>query len=382
MNGSPDEPRLDPFPIGLGQEQMHRLLRHVLANDIPTSQDLFSARELEAYLEALKDPPFSVIAVGDTLLGDRAAKTLAREGPDYAFHAVRPLLWRATIVLANLEGPLARASSRHRRRYAYKVDPDLARPLTRAGLNIFNLANNHVLDCGRSGLLETLEALETVGAAVTGAGLNRQAAHAPVLRQAGPWRVGFLGYYWNRWHAATRDRPGVAIGSRKALQTDIGNLRERADRIVVSFHWGDPYRRHPSEEDRATARFAVECGADLVIGHHPRIIQPFEIHRDRPIFYSIGNFTFGSWNSRAEGLLLGIRFDETQTTVITYPLYVKNRDPRVRFQPKVLRGAGAHRALRRLAEISGPAGAELKFEAGRGILRLRRSGARRAAQPL
>src|SRR2546425_1217080 len=111
----------------------------------------------------------------------------------------------------------------------------------------------------------------------------------------------------------------------------------------------------------------------------PHIVQPFEIYHGCPIFYSVGNFTFGSRNSHAEGLLVAIRFEEAQTTVNVYPLYVKNRDPRVRFQPKVLRGAGADRALRTLAEISGPAGAELTVEAGRGILRLHRSGADRAA---
>ena len=133
-------------------------------------------------------------------------------------------------------------------------------------------------------------------------------------------------------------------------------------------------------ENRARARFAVDCGADVVIGHHPHIVQPFEIYHGCPIFYSVGNFTFGSRNSHAEGLLVAIRFEDLQTTVNAYPLYVKNRDPRVRFQPKVLKGAGADRALRRLAEISGPAGAELTVQAGRGILRLRRSGADRATQ--
>ena len=118
---------------------------------------------------------------------------------------------------------------------------------------------------------------------------------------------------------------------------------------------------------------AVECGADVVIGHHPHVIQPFEVHRGRPIFYSIGNFTFGSRNSRAEGLLLGVRFEESHTVVHAHPLYVKNRDPRVRYQPKGLRGAGAERILRRLAEMSGAMGAHLRIDRGRGSLHLHRA---------
>jgi hypothetical protein len=115
---------------------------------------------------------------------------------------------------------------------------------------------------------------------------------------------------------------------------------------------------------------AVEYGADVVIGHHPHVIQPFEIHQDRPIFYSVGNFTFGSRNSRAEGLLLGIRFEETQTVVNLHPLYVKNRDPRVNYQPKVPRGAAAERVLRALAEMSGAAGDRMLVGEGRGTLTL------------
>src|SRR2546428_13171095 len=97
MNGSPDGPGSGHVPVDMGHLQMQRLLRHVPAHDIPPSQDLFSAAELEDCLEALRELPFSLIAVGDTPLGDRPARTLARQGPDYACDAVRPLLCRASM---------------------------------------------------------------------------------------------------------------------------------------------------------------------------------------------------------------------------------------------------------------------------------------------
>jgi poly-gamma-glutamate capsule biosynthesis protein CapA/YwtB (metallophosphatase superfamily) len=131
------------------------------------------------------------------------------------------------------------------------------------------------------------------------------------------------------------------------------------DRIVVEFHWGVPYERTPLAEDREKARLAIACGADAVVGHHPHVIQPFEIHGQCPIFYSVGNFTFGSGNSRAEGLMVGFRFGPNETEVEVYPLYVKNRDPRVRYQPKVLRGEAAARVLGSLAEMSGAHGVAL-----------------------
>jgi hypothetical protein len=160
----------------------------------------------------------------------------------------------------------------------------------------------------------------------------------------------------------------------EALEADIRALREHADRIVVTFHWGVPYEREPSSEDRAKARFAVDCGADAVVGHHPHIVQPFEIYRGCPIFYSVGNFAFGSGNSRAEGLLVALRFEDTRTVVNVYPLYVKNRDPRVNYQPKVLAGRAAERVLFELVKISGDNAAFMKLQNGRGHIELSRLG--------
>jgi poly-gamma-glutamate capsule biosynthesis protein CapA/YwtB (metallophosphatase superfamily) len=348
--------------------QIQELLKHVAPEEIPASEDLFQKEELERSLNTLGELRFSLIAAGDIMLGGRAKKVIAEHGEDYPFEAVQPLLRRAEIVLGNLEGPFARKARREHRNYSYAVNPNLATSLTRAGIHVVTLANNHLLDCGRVGVSETLEALARAGVASLGAASNERAAHAPVIRQAGQLRIGLLGYYWNRRCAATADLPGSAMDLPEDLAADITHLRKQVDRVVVTFHWGIPYEREPLEEDRAKARYAVDCGADAVIGHHPHIIQPFEVYRGCPIFYSVGNFTFGSGNSRGEGMLLGLRFEESQTLLTVYPLYVKNRDPRVNYQPKVLKGKSAERILCRLAEISGSYGKDLQIEQGRALL--------------
>jgi poly-gamma-glutamate capsule biosynthesis protein CapA/YwtB (metallophosphatase superfamily) len=328
------------------------MLQHVAREEIPDSQDLFAVPGLEADLEARSEPDLSLMAVGDIMLDGRARGVVAERGADYPFAAVLPLLRRAPIVLGNLEGPFARIARRERRNHSYRVDPALARALERAGITVVTLANNHLLDCGRAGVLETLEALEQAGVAAVGAGVDERAAHRPVIRTAGGVRVGVLGYYWNHRCAARGTLPGSAMDPPQALAADIGALRSLVDRVIVTFHWGVPYERQPSSADQAKARLAVDYGADLVIGHHPHIVQPAEVYRGRPIFYSVGNFAFGTGNSRAEGLMVGVRFEEPQTTVEVYPLYVKNRDPRVNYQPQVLRGRGAERVLRQLLETS------------------------------
>lgn len=349
---------------------MRVLLKYAAPDEIPSSEDLFSGDSLKTYLDGLDDAPYSLIAVGDIMLGGRGKKAIREHGRNYPFAAILPLLQRASIVMGNLEGPLARTAQPEQRRYSYRVNPELASCLTSAGIRVVTLANNHLLDCGRAGVVETLQALARAGAKPLGAAVNERAAHQPVIEEVGPLRIGLLGYYWNRRCAATPDLPGSALDTPAVLESDIRALRKQVDRVVVTFHWGVPYERDPSPEDRAKARFAVDCGADAVVGHHPHIIQPFEIYRGCPIFYSVGNFAFGSGNSRAEGLLVAFRFENRKTTVHVYPVYVKNRDPRVAFQPKVLRGNTAKRELRRLAEISAPTGRLLKLEDTRGVLEL------------
>lgn len=346
------------------------LLKHVPAEEIPAAEDLHTAASLQQHFDALREPPFSIIAAGDIMLGGRAKRSVTERGADYPFAAVLPLLRRSPIVVGNLEGPFAEKARKLRRNFSYRVNPTLASSLARAGVNVLTLANNHLLDCGRSGVLETLETLAREGLAPLGAGINEEQAHMPVICQAGRWRIGLLGYYWNRRTAATADKPGSAMDPDESLEADIRALRDRVDRIVVVFHWGVPYLREPSAEDRAKARLAIDLGADAVVGHHPHVIQPFEIYHGRPIFFSVGNFAFGSGNSLAEGLLVGIRFEEASTIVAAYPLYVKNRDPRVNYQPKVLKGERARQVLQQLALISGSSGALLSIDHGRGTIAL------------
>lgn len=344
------------------------LLQSIDPADVPETSDLFSGEELEVHMDVLGEPSLSIAAVGDIMLGGRTKNVIRQHGGEYPLHAVLPLLRRATIVLGNLEGPFVKHTKKEARNFSYRVNPKLAFSMSRAGINVVTLANNHLLDCGRAGVLETLEVLADAGIAPIGAGVNEKAAHAPRIIQVGPYRVGLLGFYWNRRTAAREKLPGSAMDTPAELQTDIRALRSQVDRLVVTFHWGIPYLRKPSAEDCAKARFAVDCGADFVVGHHPHIIQPFEIYRGCPIFYSVGNFAFGSGNSRAEGLLVGCRFEKNETVLYVYPLYVKNRDPRVDYQPKFLKGESATRILRQLAEMSGSSGQLLQIEFARGKL--------------
>jgi poly-gamma-glutamate capsule biosynthesis protein CapA/YwtB (metallophosphatase superfamily) len=343
----------------------------VPAADVPGIGELFDrADELEMHLCGCGDQYYSLIAVGDIMLAGRATKSITQQGADYPFAATLPLLRRASTVVGNLEGPFAQRAALQHRNHAYRVHPSLGHAMRRAGIDVVSLANNHLTDCGRAGVRETLGALAGAGITPIGGGLNEAAAHTPAVREAFGMRIGLLAYYWNRRTAATTRAPGSAMDLPAALESDISGLKKRVDRVVAIFHWGIPYQVDPLPEDRVKAQFAIDCGADAVIGHHPHIVQPFAIYHGRPIFFSIGNFAFGSGNSLAEGLILALRFEESRTMVDAFPIYVKNRDARVNYQPKMLKAQAAEHRLDRLAQISGAHGSRLRRYRGWGRLEL------------
>ena len=369
------------FPEGKGQAEsapeielieLSSGLRRLPAAEIPRTPEILSAGQLAGEMAKRKIPEYSIIGVGDIMLGDRTQEPMRAFGEDYPFAGVLPLLKHSAIVCGNLEGPLARDADRQDRTFSYRVAPKTAHTLKQANINVVTLANNHLTDCGRTGVLETLAALGSAGIHKIGAGPSEALAHEPVILDAGPLRVGILAYYWNKRCAATPDLPGSAMDGPHWLRADIEALRKRVDRVVTFFHWGVPYVRTPIAEDEVKARLAVDLGADLVIGHHPHIIQKFEIYKGTPIFFSVGNFAFGSGNSKAEGLMVAARFEAERTAVDIYPIYVKNRDPRVNYQPKALAGVSARRTLERLASISGAGAGHLDIEGGIGRLRIRR----------
>jgi hypothetical protein len=369
LNGPDVSPALD-------DHSARQLLRHVPSGDIPPSADLQSSAAVASALASRAARPFDLLVGGDVMLGGRASSLVRAQGGAYPFAAVAPLMRSARVVLANLEGPLARKARREARRFSYRVAPESASALADAGIGVVTLANNHLVDCGRAGVIETLESLKECGVVAVGAGRNQETAHEPAIFRVPGGTLGILGYYWNRRCAATTQKPGSAMDDSESLERDIPALRRRVDLLVVTSHWGVPYERLPAEAERQRARRAIDLGADAVVAHHPHVVQPLEIYRGRPIFYSVGNFAFGSGNSRAEGLLVGFRLEPGVLEVEIHALYVKNRDSRVSYQPKLLRGPSATRMLRRLHDPVGPDTSGLILQPDRAVLRLARSAAR------
>jgi poly-gamma-glutamate capsule biosynthesis protein CapA/YwtB (metallophosphatase superfamily) len=320
---------------------------------IPEDGDFVHPGDLTLHLREMSSP-YDLSAVGDVMPGMRMRHRIRDFGEDYPFAWVKPVLSRSALVTGNLEGPFSSAADKLEttRNFSYKVNPKLATVISRGGFSAMTIANNHIQDCGRDGVIETIDVLEKFSIQPYGGGRNERTAHDPAIWDGLRTRIGLLGYYWNGRTAARGDLPGSARDLPHLVVRDMASLRPLVDRIVVMVHWGIPYERQPLEEDRAKAHRFIDLGADAVIGHHPHILQRVEVYKGRPILYSVGNFAFGSGNSKAESILPCLRFTPSGIDIDIFPIYVQNRDPRLNYQPKVIGGVSGAATIDRLLSLS------------------------------
>ncbi len=187
-----------------------------------------------------------------------------------------------------------------RKEYLLRMPKAVAKLLADAKIGIATLANNHALDYGQAGLEDSLRVLRQAGIATVGAGMHAAEAERPLIFQSGDRTVCLAAFsrtlpdvFW-----ATLNRAGSAFGSHEAIALAARTCRAQGHFTVITFHWGRESMDTPIGYQRALARFAIDNGADTVIGHHPHVIQEIEVYKGHPIFYSLGNFVFGS---RPEG---------------------------------------------------------------------------------
>lgn len=236
-------------------------------------------------------------AVGDIMLGRYIGRVMKARGDHYPFEHVTAALKGHDIVFGNLESGFAKDTSAPlfpNKPYNFAAAPGAAAALREAGFTVLDLANNHILDYGRAELDLTRALLRKEGISAFGAGDDLQAARLPAVVAVRGVRVGFLGY--GVAHSpkvyAGKDRAGIAPVRESYIQEDVRALRKTVDVLVVSYHWGTEYERFPSKGQRDLAHLTIDWGADLVLGHHPHVMQGIEVYKGKPIAYSLGNFVF------------------------------------------------------------------------------------------
>lgn len=323
-------------------------------------------------------PAIRVVAVGDIMLGGSAAPILAERGYDYPFARLSPLLAAAEVVFGNLEGPLtARGTPVADKQYVFRSPPGQVAPaLKRAGFNVLSLANNHILDYGVEGLVDTMAALDAAGIRYAGAGLDATAARRPAILETPAGRVAVLAYsltfpesFW-----AGPQRPGTAFGHAACVAEDVRAARAQAELVLVSFHWGREGTTDLRDYQIELAHAAIDAGAHAVLGHHPHVLQAVERYRHGVILYSLGNFVFGSYSPTARrSVIAALEFRAGRLAGLRLiPIDVLNAE--VLFQPRPLAGAEAEAVIAHLKTLSAARGTVLEVAAdGTGLLELERS---------
>jgi poly-gamma-glutamate synthesis protein (capsule biosynthesis protein) len=271
----------------------------------------------------------TIAAVGDVMFGrykidDEGERTYRAVVRGDAFAAVAPLLRDADLAFANLETPIMyepATSFRVHPRLTFRADPARAGELARAGFDVISLANNHVHNLGGRGAAESRVHLEQAGIAAAGAGADVEQAFQPVLRREGGLKIAFLAY--TLWHNALSPVTPEGV----VAHISVGDLLHRvpdavraaraelgADFVVVSVHWGTEFEAHPAPSQIEAAHLLVDAGADLVLGHHPHVLQDIERYHGGVIAYSLGNFVFDEgFLSRRQTMILHATLDGTGT---------------------------------------------------------------------
>ncbi len=246
-----------------------------------------------------------IAAVGDIMMPESIQSAVAQAGHGYdlLFEKITPDLAVADITFANLETPVnhkAGVSGYPK----FNAPRELLSSLKKAGVDIVSLANNHAMDAGSDGLKRTIDNVEAAGIVFIGAGRSNTEALAIRKITVRGITAAFLAYTYStnqRLPRTSVEAPVVNVLGQNSeadlarAAASVRQARADADLVVVSLHWGDEYATSPTAWQRRVASELIEAGADVLIGHHPHVLQPFESCTARDgrtglVAYSLGNF--------------------------------------------------------------------------------------------
>jgi len=266
----------------------------------------------------------NIVLTGDILLDRGVRQVINRHGVGHLFSdGIDSVFRSAQVVVGNLECPATKIEAPVFKRFIFRAEPEWLDTLRQHGITHLNLANNHTIDQGREGLIDTKRNVEKAGMVPIGAGETMTEAAQPVLLASEPrpvWLVPSLRLALENY-AYLPDKPCVSQELMDSLLERVFRLR-RADStavIIVSLHWGGEHTLQPVPLQRHEAHQLILAGADILVCHHTHSLQTVEDFHGHKIFYSIGNFIFDQSkpiNSRACIVRLQISRDDMTTEAI------------------------------------------------------------------
>ena len=293
---------------------------------------------------------FTITVTGDTTLGstddlrkrdDCFENVYAEKGAGWFFSGTRDLFDSDDMTLVNFEGTITETNAKKDKKFNFKAPAEYVDILTLGSVEATNIANNHIVDYGDAGEADTIAALENADIVVSGNG------KLGIFEKDGV-KVGMTGYCFPYKNES------------KDISKDVKALREAGCQIVIaSFHWGSEYREDFTREQRSIGRQAIKAGADIVVGHHPHIVQGIEQYDDTYILYSLGNFIFGgnvdpddrdAYAARLTFTVYEDRCDAPEVTIV--PLRLTELADGTDYRPVIAEGDEAERIVNRILKRS------------------------------
>ncbi len=295
------------------------------------------------------------------------------QGRGYPFEKVKTELEQYDFVFSNLETPITDDGKMLAEKpYIFALDPDYASVLNTVKLDAVSIANNHIMDYGRTGLENTLQWLDKYGIARAGAGRNLEEARKPAIFRAGTTDIIILAYNERppaEFDAGART-PGAAPLDMHVLKEDIRRHRTSTNLVLVSLHWGIEQTLYPRSYQVRLARAIIDAGADAIIGHHPHWPQGIEIYRSKPIFYSLGNFINGFYNLVEKNNFFAVLHCKGNNIHRLEIIPIAGKNTAIDFQPYILTGKEATAQLRLIRYISSHFKTEMTIKKDRGYIRI------------
>ena len=266
----------------------------------------------------------SIIFTGDILLDRGVRKVIEHHGTNYLFDKrIDSILSKANVVVGNLECPATSIKAPMHKRFVFRGESSWLAALKKHGFTHLNLANNHSIDQGRNGLMNTQRNVIKAGMKSVGSGKNMDEAAEPVLLTKHPrkvWLIASLRMALENF-AYLPDRPSVNMETTEAITKRIRKIKKADPQavVIVSLHWGAEHTSEPVPSQRLEAHRLINAGADALICHHPHTLQTIEHYKGRDIYYSIGNFIFDQQkplNSKA----CMVKVEVTKDHIITTPI--------------------------------------------------------------
>lgn len=314
-----------------------------------TSESFNTFKESRMQLTEREDY-VTLIAVGDIMPSRRVAKKIKEKGLDFPFDKISDYFQSGDIVFGNLESPITKGRVIRSDEMVFRAEPGIEIALRDAGFNVLSIANNHTPDFRTKGIKDTLKYLESAGIAFAGAGMNSAEANKPAIIKRNGLTFALLAYNDSdvvpKFYGASETRAGTALMNIETMAESVRAAKEKSDFVIVSMHSGYEYKPKPNKRQTEFAHAAIDAGAELVIGHHPHVVQTMEKYKGKYILYSLGNFVFDQLWSQAtrEGLIAEITFDDEGVRRIEF-LSVYNSE---NYQPSIIDGERAEKIIGRL----------------------------------